>query len=482
MKNLMTYTPEPFENLEIMDAEYDVLTGEGEMEEGFVSSRRTRGIRRLGTRRAGRVPMLSKKMKPVKPFRPKFPMRPLMPAVPVPFPYVPMGSNALTPANNAAADKSRPSSGQSAGSSAGGEDDFGNAPAQDVASEHVRWVQETLNRALGLRLMVDGIMNRETRSAVRMFQERKGLPVTGLVGPDTKEALRAQGRQTAAEPELLEGEWEMPSAGECSCGGREMEEFVFEVEPFGEAEFEDEFEVATGRVISYSEVRDERFSVPVQESLMRMSKDPAKSADAVGLLEAVKSGRLLGIWCVNWKTSSDRAQQHGSTWGDVIPKGEDAVLMLDPVNPLAGVPLIAFRRTLDTRPEKGCGMLPKETTPSYLPQRLDAALIRTWKAYTKLSSGAIALCSAGSQPASEPTVPATCSARMSIPPWIQDCLNNILMLRLKITGVLDAPTRSALRQFRQRNNIGDLPGETPLLLDSATIKSIEEQCQDIKKI
>ncbi|WP_417914481.1 peptidoglycan-binding domain-containing protein [Candidatus Electronema sp. JM] len=54
--------------------------------------------------------------------------------------------------------------------------------------------------------MVDGIMNRETRSAVRMFQERKGLPVTGLVGPDTEEALRAEGGQAAVEPELLEGE------------------------------------------------------------------------------------------------------------------------------------------------------------------------------------------------------------------------------------------------------------------------------------
>ncbi len=167
------------------------------------------------------MPMLSKRVKPVKPFLPRVPLRPLMPVVPVPFPYVPMGSNALTPANNAAADSSRPSAGQSAG--AGGEGSFANAPAQDVASEHVRWVQETLNRALGLRLIVDGIMNRETRSAVRMFQERKGLPVTGLVGPDTEEALRAEGGQAAAEPELLEGEWEMG-------------EFVFEAAPFSNSE------------------------------------------------------------------------------------------------------------------------------------------------------------------------------------------------------------------------------------------------------
>jgi hypothetical protein len=60
MKKLLAYTPEPFENLEIMDAEYDVLTGEGEMEEEVVRSRGTRGIRRTGGRRAGQVPMLSK--------------------------------------------------------------------------------------------------------------------------------------------------------------------------------------------------------------------------------------------------------------------------------------------------------------------------------------------------------------------------------------------------------------------------------------
>lgn len=58
-------------------------------------------------------------------------------------------------------------------------------------SEHVRWVQDSLNRILGLRLPVDGIMGPEVRSAVRSFQERQGLPITGLVGPDTERALIA---------------------------------------------------------------------------------------------------------------------------------------------------------------------------------------------------------------------------------------------------------------------------------------------------
>lgn len=57
------------------------------------------------------------------------------------------------------------------------------------ASEYVRWVQNGLNQAMGLQLSVTGIMNPETRSAVRNFQKQKGLPVSGIVGPDTEKAL-----------------------------------------------------------------------------------------------------------------------------------------------------------------------------------------------------------------------------------------------------------------------------------------------------
>jgi peptidoglycan hydrolase-like protein with peptidoglycan-binding domain len=58
-------------------------------------------------------------------------------------------------------------------------------------TEYIRWVQNTLNDVLGLRLPVNGIIGRETRSAVRSFQERHGLPVTGIVGPDIESALIA---------------------------------------------------------------------------------------------------------------------------------------------------------------------------------------------------------------------------------------------------------------------------------------------------
>ena len=69
---------------------------------------------------------------------------------------------------------------------------FGFPPEETLqGTEFVRWVQASLNRVLALRLPVNGILGPETRSAVRRFQDRERLPVTGIVGPDTERALIA---------------------------------------------------------------------------------------------------------------------------------------------------------------------------------------------------------------------------------------------------------------------------------------------------
>lgn len=55
--------------------------------------------------------------------------------------------------------------------------------------DYVRWVQQALNQAMGLRLAVDGDRGPLTRSAIRSFQQRQGLKVDGVVGPQTEPAL-----------------------------------------------------------------------------------------------------------------------------------------------------------------------------------------------------------------------------------------------------------------------------------------------------
>lgn len=62
------------------------------------------------------------------------------------------------------------------------ETEFGGDP-------NVRWLQNALNHVLGIRLASDGIAGPATRSAVRSFQERYGLPVDGIAGPQTRARL-----------------------------------------------------------------------------------------------------------------------------------------------------------------------------------------------------------------------------------------------------------------------------------------------------
>jgi len=65
------------------------------------------------------------------------------------------------------------------------------APGSGTRDEQIRWVQRFLNRILNQNLPVDGVMSPATRTAVRNFQQRYGLPTTGYVGPDTQQALLA---------------------------------------------------------------------------------------------------------------------------------------------------------------------------------------------------------------------------------------------------------------------------------------------------
>jgi peptidoglycan hydrolase-like protein with peptidoglycan-binding domain len=107
------------------------------------------------------------------------------------------------------------------------------------SSEYVRWVQSALNRAMGLQLVVDGVMGRETRSAIRSFQERNGLPADGIVGPDTERALIEAGKSGAPpapadQPADARGD---PSAGQAGAPPAD-EAFAFDASEWDEGEGE----------------------------------------------------------------------------------------------------------------------------------------------------------------------------------------------------------------------------------------------------
>lgn len=205
MDRLLTFTPEPFPELdqEAEEYEFDSEAGEWESE---ATDQEVRGRRRpqfspRSMRRYTKKPTLRggptrrSAMPPIKPFlRPtKVTPRPWPMPSPrlVPIPLVPP-LGLWTPGREPAApaDVPRPEDRRTdrAGPEGSGSPP-GAQPSDEPASEYVRWVQECLNRALGLKLAVDGIMNRETRSAVRLFQERKGVAITGLVGPKTEAKL-----------------------------------------------------------------------------------------------------------------------------------------------------------------------------------------------------------------------------------------------------------------------------------------------------
>jgi hypothetical protein len=63
-------------------------------------------------------------------------------------------------------------------------------PPSAASPEYVRWLQSTLNRAIGGALPIDGIMSGAVRDAIREFQRKNRLPVSGYIGPDTESALR----------------------------------------------------------------------------------------------------------------------------------------------------------------------------------------------------------------------------------------------------------------------------------------------------
>jgi peptidoglycan hydrolase-like protein with peptidoglycan-binding domain len=171
MSNLLSFTPEPFETnseLEARFPDYDLEGSERELE-AELSSRRFRG-------RSPRSRFTRQQQ-----FPRRYPRHGRWP-----------GLRSATPVWPAFAISEEPTGqlepGQPPNVGASGGTPLEPEPSGQ-ASEHVRWIQSCLNQIMGLRLAVNGVTNAETRSAIRSFQESRGLRIDGLGGPDTEQAI-----------------------------------------------------------------------------------------------------------------------------------------------------------------------------------------------------------------------------------------------------------------------------------------------------
>jgi V8-like Glu-specific endopeptidase len=161
------------------------------------------------------------------------------------------------------------------------------------------------------------------------------------------------------EPALTGGRWVQH--------GRTI---VVDLEP-GSARALDELqeEVPLHRALTARDVMDPRIDVPAQYALMRLSKrSPAERAAAAAMLDAVRSGRLAGIYKEDQRVPALRAQGMGRGWWQLLRLGQDATIVVDR-NP-AVAPILIFRNAVRSNPA-----------------RLDPALLAVWAALLRFFSG-----------------------------------------------------------------------------------------------
>ena len=174
-----------------------------------------------------------------------------------------------------------------------------------AGSEYMRWVQSALNDVLGLQLPLHGIADSATRSAIRSFQQREGLPVYGVVGPDTERALIAargggsprDGAPQPAPPGVPEPSERVSAPQAASATGR------FEPTPTSPAaEFEwDSFEQ------KLDDTRESAERVTVKDRVAAGERDPNALTDMVFFRRhPERRGQKLGVneprLAAEWKT------------------------------------------------------------------------------------------------------------------------------------------------------------------------------------
>lgn len=243
MNHILNFQPEPYQPEAESEDAFQEYAGEFDEEElanefEFRSKRRSRcGFPQFKTqgqkKRHSAKANFSKVSKTVYPPS-GIKISPVLPGIrPIPrirFPFISVASRwPVYPLPDGSIEKLQPRS----NGSSGGEPGSGQEPSDEPAgssSDYVRWVQNCLNQVMGLRLPLEGVMDAATRSAIRSFQDRQGLPVDGLVGPSMEEALRqtcGSGGIAVSDKDSTDG-WKLESLETLSSGNH------------GEQDWEDE--------------------------------------------------------------------------------------------------------------------------------------------------------------------------------------------------------------------------------------------------
>ena len=188
------------------------------------------------------------------------------------------------------------------------------------SAAYVRWVQQSLNKILGLRLAEDGVTGVRTRSAVRSFQQKSGLLDDGIVGAKTEAALIAAGAPT------LPG---TTTPGSTGTG-------------------------AGARIDSHA-----------QQALQQMSKinHAPIAGQAQAMLAGIQGGgNLGGIYADSHEVAMRLADKVSRGRGQLIPEVADAVVAVNSANPSSPA-LVVFRNQIrhDT-PRLGIALLKSGST------------------------------------------------------------------------------------------------------------------------
>jgi hypothetical protein len=89
---------------------------------------------------------------------------------------------------------------------------------------------------------------------------------------------------------------------------------------------------------------DPRFGGHTGPVLQSLLEDPETSQIAAPLIEGIKQEKLSGIYSDDSPAAQQLATDHGLDPSELIPRDQNAVLVLDPDSPLDTPPIILLRK------------------------------------------------------------------------------------------------------------------------------------------